>query len=563
MKRKLILNYVVDTVLILLVFLAAAGVLAFQAYENQLTKDLRNIVSWIRIDKSNGISNEAISYKYSHIGYISVINKEGELIASLDSALDSTENLLSREEFQEALKEGEGSSLRKSEVKDRYFFYRTYTMGDEILLIAVPVITATEVLADYGGTMAWLSLGVLLLSFGIAIYFYRNNIRPVLVLEGYLRGDGSREGTEVDVQSLPKELKDIAETYQQTRESLVAEAAAGEEKRLYLLSTINTIKDGILAVDEADNITLMNKSAMSVLDLSEEEDLHLDILVATQNLELKEALKERAENAQPREIRLKERTYILSVHPIPQKGGSLLILHDVTKVRELENMRKEFVSNVSHELKTPLTSIRGFIETLKGGAAKDPAVADKFLEIINIESLRLESLIGDLLALSKIEENRSVAVEDVDLSPLAREVLEKHRKAAEMAGVQLTEELEESLAYRGNPELFKSLLSNLLSNAIKYNHKGGEVLLRGERKKKNLVLEVRDTGIGIPEEEQPRVFERFYKVDKSRALDHDSSGLGLAIVKHIVELYDGEIKLESTPGEGTSFRIKLPLKEEA
>lgn len=226
-------------------------------------------------------------------------------------------------------------------------------------------------------------------------------------------------------------------------------------------------------------------------------------------------------------------------------------------------MRKEFVSNVSHELKTPLTSIRGFIETLKGGAAKDPAVADKFLEIINIESLRLESLIGDLLALSKIEENRSVAVEDVDLSPLAREVLEKHRKAAEMAGVQLTEELEESLAYRGNPELFTSLLSNLLSNAIKYNHKGGEVLLRGERKKKNLVLEVRDTGIGIPEEEQPRVFERFYKVDKSRALDHDSSGLGLAIVKHIVELYDGEIKLESTPGEGTSFRIKLPLKEEA
>lgn len=563
MKRKLILNYVVDTVLILLVFLAAAGVLAFQAYENQLTKDLRNIVSWIRIDKSNGISNEAISYKYSHIGYISVINKEGELIASLDSALDSTENLLSREEFQEALKEGEGSSLRKSEVKDRYFFYRTYTMGDEILLIAVPVITATEVLADYGGTMAWLSLGVLLLSFGIAIYFYRNNIRPVLVLEGYLRGDGSREGTEVDVQSLPKELKDIAEAYQQTRESLVAEAAAGEEKRLYLLSTINTIKDGILAVDEADNITLMNKSAMSVLDLSEEEDLHLDILVATQNLELKEALKERAENAQPREIRLKERTYILSVHPIPQKGGSLLILHDVTKVRELENMRKEFVSNVSHELKTPLTSIRGFIETLKGGAAKDPAVADKFLEIINIESLRLESLIGDLLALSKIEENRSVAVADVDLSPLAREVLEKHRKAAEMAGVQLTEELEESLAYRGNPELFTSLLSNLLSNAIKYNHKGGEVLLRGERKKKNLVLEVRDTGIGIPEEEQPRVFERFYKVDKSRALDHDSSGLGLAIVKHIVELYDGEIKLESTPGEGTSFRIKLPLKEEA
>ena len=563
MKRKLILNYVVDTVLILLVFLAAAGVLAFQAYENQLTKDLRNIVSWIRIDKSNGISNEAISYKYSHIGYISVINKEGELIASLDSALDSTENLLSREEFQEALKEGEGSSLRKSEVKDRYFFYRTYTMGDEILLIAVPVITATEVLADYGGTMAWLSLGVLLLSFGIAIYFYRNNIRPVLVLEGYLRGDGSREGTEVDVQSLPKELKDIAEAYQQTRESLVAEAAAGEEKRLYLLSTINTIKDGILAVDEADNITLMNKSAMSVLDLSEEEDLHLDILVATQNLELKEALKERAENAQPKEIRLKERTYILSVHPIPQKGGSLLILHDVTKVRELENMRKEFVSNVSQELKTPLTSIRGFIETLKGGAAKDPAVADKFLEIINIESLRLESLIGDLLALSKIEENRSVAVADVDLSPLAREVLEKHRKAAEMAGVQLIEELEESLAYRGNPELFTSLLSNLLSNAIKYNHKGGEVLLRGERKKKNLVLEVRDTGIGIPEEEQPRVFERFYKVDKSRALDHDSSGLGLAIVKHIVELYDGEIKLESTPGEGTSFRIKLPLKEEA
>lgn len=562
MKRKLILNYVVDTVLILLVFSAAAGVLAFQAYENQLSKDLRNIVSWIRIDKSNGISNEAISYKYSHIGYISVINNEGELIASLDSALDSTENLLSREEFQEALKEGEGSSLRKSEVKDRYFFYRAYTMGDELLLIAVPVITPMEVLEDYGVTLAWLSLGVLLLSFAIAVYFYRNNIRPVLVLEGYLRGDGSWEGTEVDVQSLPQELKDIAEAYRKTRESLAAEAAAGEEKRLYLLSTINTIKDGILAVDEANKITLMNQSAMAILDLCEEEDLHLDILVATQNLELKQALDESKTNTEPREIRLKDRTYILSVHPITQKRGSLLILHDVTKVRGLENMRKEFVSNVSHELKTPLTSIRGFIETLKEGALKDPAVAEKFLEIINVESLRLESLIGDLLALSKIEENRSVAVEDVDFSILAQEVLEKHRDAAEKAGLKLAEDLESSLPYRGNPELFKSLLSNLISNAIKYNHPGGEVLLRGIRKKRNLVLEVQDTGIGIPEEEQPRVFERFYKVDKSRALDHDSSGLGLAIVKHIVELYDGEIKLESTPGEGTSFRIKLPLKEE-
>lgn len=563
MKKKLMLSFFLQTFLILAIFLTAAGLLSYKSYENQLNKDLRNIVSLIRIDRNSGISNEAISYKYSDIGYLSVINQEGRLISSLDTGLDRTDKLLSRVEVREAIKTGEGSSIRRSETYNQFLFYKAYTLGEEILIIAIPIMTLGEVFTQYG---LFVSI-VLFLAIGLAMVvsylFYKNNIRPILILERFVRRTYNHKAIgEVDIQTLPKELKVIADLFKETSNTLSRTMAKEAEKKLYLLSTINTMEDGFIAVDEQSTIKLINKSAMKLFGLTTEDILYENILIATQNLELNQALENSGTEASRQEIGLGDKLFKLNIYPLPKEKGKLILLHDITTMRKLENMRKEFVSNVSHELKTPLTSIRGFIDTLKGGALEDPSVAEKFIDIIDVESLRLESLIGDLLALSNIEENKTILKETIGVNQVAREVFESHETLAARTKIVLKIEMEEGIQFKGNPELFKALLINLVSNAIKYNREQGEVLLRIVQKKKNLHIEVKDTGIGIGPEDLHRVFERFYKVDKSRSLDHESTGLGLAIVKHIVELFNGEVQVESELGIGTAFLIKLPLKGE-
>ncbi len=240
----------------------------------------------------------------------------------------------------------------------------------------------------------------------------------------------------------------------------------------------------------------------------------------------------------------------------------MLVIQDITDIRKLETMRKDFVSNVTHELNTPLTSIRGFVDTLKHGAIGDEKIANRFLDIIDIETERLSLLIQDILSLSAIEntgQDKDIAV--YEIGEIIEEVLDILELKIKEKNIKIVTDVKEGVTYRCNRDRIKQLFINLLDNAIKYTEKG-QVGITCCEDEQGIKIDIWDTGIGIEEEHIPRLFERFYRVDKGRSRNMGGTGLGLSIVKHIVELYKGHIEVISHVGKGSRFTIHLPSSTE-
>jgi two-component system, OmpR family, phosphate regulon sensor histidine kinase PhoR len=231
-------------------------------------------------------------------------------------------------------------------------------------------------------------------------------------------------------------------------------------------------------------------------------------------------------------------------------------LHDMEEENlRVENIRRGFVANVTHELNTPLTSISGFIETLQEGASEDPDTRTKFLDIIAIETARLQRLIEDLLVLSEIENKRESTLETINMKYSVDKTVDLVLPIAERRGITLLVDIDSGLTIEGNEDRFIQMMMNLIENAIKYSNEHGRVWVDGHREAGHIVLSVKDEGIGIDQQHQERLFERFYRVDKSRSRKVGGTGLGLSIVKHIAALFDAELKLESEPGKGSTFRL--------
>lgn len=231
-------------------------------------------------------------------------------------------------------------------------------------------------------------------------------------------------------------------------------------------------------------------------------------------------------------------------------------LHEMEEENlRVENIRRGFVANVTHELNTPLTSISGFIETLQEGAAEDPETRTKFLDIIAIETARLQRLIEDLLVLSEIENKRESTLETINIKYSVDKTVDIVLPIAEKRGISLLVDVDKELTIEGNEDRFIQMMMNLIENAIKYSNENGRVWIEGHREAGHIVLGVKDEGIGIDHQHQERLFERFYRVDKSRSRKVGGTGLGLSIVKHIAVLFDAELKLESEPGKGSTFRL--------
>ncbi|HHV54312.1 MAG TPA: hypothetical protein GXX55_02510, partial [Firmicutes bacterium] len=247
--------------------------------------------------------------------------------------------------------------------------------------------------------------------------------------------------------------------------------------------------------------------------------------------------------------------------PPAGRPGVVVVFHDITELRRLERVRKDFVTNVSHELRTPLTSVKGFVETLLDGAMNDPVTCRRFLEIINQQAERLVALVNDLLDLSRVESpDIPLRRQAINLNSLAQEVGLTLTPRAESQGLRLELDLEPNLPpVWGDEELLRRLLLNLVDNAIKYTPAGGRVTIRTRAERSGgLTLAVADTGVGIPKRDLPRIFERFYRVDKARSRQLGGTGLGLAIVRHIVERHGATIDVQSEVGAGSTFTVHFP-----
>lgn len=258
---------------------------------------------------------------------------------------------------------------------------------------------------------------------------------------------------------------------------------------------------------------------------------------------------------------------IVSISPIPLLPSEtvtsryILVAQDVTELRRLERIRQDFVANVSHELRTPLASIRAMAETLQDGAMSDPAVADRFLTTIIAEALRLTRISDDLLVLSDAE-SQPPEKTAINLTDMIQEVVQRFETQAQKAGVHLESRAPENLVVLANPDQMEQVLVNLVDNAIKYTPAEGQVIITGQQGADSIVVHVRDTGIGIMREHLPRIFERFYRVDKARSRQSGGTGLGLSIVKNIVESHGGLVTVESEYNRGSTFSFSLPVYSE-
>jgi two-component system phosphate regulon sensor histidine kinase PhoR len=364
-------------------------------------------------------------------------------------------------------------------------------------------------------------------------------------------------------------LAEALNTMTQQLRSQIDIMAADRNKTLAILAGM---VEGVVAVDREERVVHANAAAQAILGIDARTALGRRIWEVMRVVEVSDALGEsmRQNRVRVSEVRLptpkKDQVIQLTATPLrngsDQIDGAVVVLHDVSELRQLESVRRDFVANISHELKTPLTAIRGLVETLIDDGAMDRDTHDRFIEKIRDQSSRLSNLVSDLLTLSRLESGPGgLRFEPMDLRDTVIESCRTQLHAAETKRVELSSAVPDSpVTIEGDAEAMRELVDNLVSNAIKYTPSGGRVNVHLATENGSAVLEVADTGIGIPPEEQSRVFERFYRVDKARSRQMGGTGLGLSIVKHVALAHGGSVSLKSAAGRGSTFRVQLGLK---
>ena len=334
-------------------------------------------------------------------------------------------------------------------------------------------------------------------------------------------------------------------------------------------AVLGSMIEGVLAIDARQRIVGMNRAAAELLDIDLDDVIRRPIQEVIRNPDLRRFALRAIDCREPVEDDLvlrgaRDRTIRLrgtALRDSSGEGGAVIVLNDVTDMKRLENVRRDFVANVSHELKTPVASIKGFVETLLDGAVEDPVDSRRFLEIVARQADRLASIIEDLLALSRIEQSEgagNLPMEPTQIAAVFAAVAADLGPRVAERTLRLEVVCPEDLETEGNPPLLEQAVINLVDNAIKYSEPGGTVRLTAERDEGGIVIRVADDGVGIEAEHLPRLFERFYRVDKARSRKLGGTGLGLSIVKHIVQAHGGGIDVASTPGQGSTFTIRLP-----
>jgi two-component system phosphate regulon sensor histidine kinase PhoR len=342
-----------------------------------------------------------------------------------------------------------------------------------------------------------------------------------------------------------------------------------ERSNAYLLTVFESMVEGVITVDSETRITSINPSVEEIFGISKRESQGKFFLEAIRNNSIAEVISQVLKNAEfvSKELTLVwpiQRVLQINASPIFENKtvtGCVAVIHDITQIRKLEQMRSDFVANVSHELKTPLTSIKGFVETLLETALKDKENSRHFLKVIQEHTNRLDSLINDLLELSHIESKEiKLKIEEIKLVDLVNEVLRGFKNQLKKTPINVNNNLSSGLTIKADKDKLERVLVNLIDNAIKFNKEKGSINIYSEESGNNIKIVIEDSGIGIPAKDIPRIFERFYRVDKARSRELGGTGLGLSIVKHIIELHGGSVGVESTEGLGSKFCFTLPKR---
>lgn len=487
-------------------------------------------------------------------GYrITWIAADGTVLFDNKANTDRMENHLEREEIKEALDSGTGESSRYSDTLMERQFYNARKLSDgTVLRLSVSQLTWWSLLLSVIQPIVITVVIAVVLSLLLAYRLSKRIVKPL----------NEMDLEAPDEKGTYEELAPLVRRIRSQQAQLKRQETELKQKKDEFDAATRHMSEGIILLNENGAILSLNETATRLLKITR-YCVGKDLLLFNSSFEIQELLRiagggEHCE----RTVRIGEQEYQFNASPVLSDGkvcGIALILFDITEKQKAEQARREFTANVSHELKTPLQTISGSAELLSGGMVK-PEDVPKFSSQIYTEAQRMIALVEDIIKLSHLDEGaKDMSWQEVDLYELAKLTVRHLMPVAEQAGIHMELTGTES-KMEGIPQLLSGIVYNLCDNAIKYNREGGSVTVAVAPDEKNILLSVSDTGIGIPPEAQERVFERFYRVDKSRSKSVGGTGLGLSIVKHSVKLHHGEIEVHSIPDEGTTIKITLPKK---
>jgi two-component system, OmpR family, phosphate regulon sensor histidine kinase PhoR len=504
---------------------------------------------------------------------VTIIAGDGLVLADSQSDPEAIENHAGRPEIRDALAKGDGRSIRHSVALNRdllYYAVRQNIPGGPpiVLLFALPLQTVGEVLHSFRRSLWLASFFILLLAGAASLLISRSFSDRVDRLKEF-----SRRVAEGDFRPLPADssgdaLEALAASLNQTAARLDRTIRTLTEERNLSSAILASMLEGVAVVNASERLLFANQSFAEILELDVPPQSGRALVEVVRQTELIEAVR-KVLAGEPRveaEIvtgTLRQHFFAATVAAVRagDTSGAVIVLHDITELRKLERVRRDFIANVSHEFKTPLTAIQGFAETLLAGAADDPQNRSRFLAIILEHSRRLARLTDDLLKLSKMDADRlELEIHRLSASQLIESCLETAQHRAAEKDIRISVNLAQHLPeIAGDRRLLAEVLQNLLDNATQYTMPGGQIMVSAETNDGEVIFTVSDTGIGIPQADQPRIFERFYRVDVARSREVGGTGLGLAIAKHLVEVHGGRIWVESEVGQGSQFHFSVPL----
>jgi two-component system phosphate regulon sensor histidine kinase PhoR len=504
---------------------------------------------------------------------VTVISSDGLVLADSQSDPATMENHAGRPEIRDALARGDGQSSRHSVTLNRdllYYAVRLPVAGGSpvVLRFALPVKMVDEELWEFRKRVWPASLLMLLVTGTVSLLVSRSFAHRVERITQFSRrvAEGDFRSIEADrsgdaMEALAVSLNEAAARMDRTIRTLT-------EERNLSSAILGSMVEGVAVVNGSERLVFANPGFTEILGLDVPPQSGSALVEVVRQTELIEAVRQvlKGEPRVEAEIvtgTLRQRFFAATVASVraADTSGAVIVLHDITELRRLERVRRDFVANVSHELKTPLTAVQGFAETLLAGAIDDPQNRIRFLEIILEHSRRLARLTDDLLKLSKMDADRlELEIHRLGVSQFVESCVETAQRPAAEKNLRISVNLQNHLPdVAADRRRLAEVLQNLLDNAIQYTPPGGQIMVSASADGGEVEFTVTDTGIGIPQADQPRIFERFYRVDVARSREVGGTGLGLAIAKHLVETHGGRIWVESDVGRGSKFHFTVPI----
>jgi signal transduction histidine kinase len=492
---------------------------------------------------------------------VTLIDSSGHVLGDSEfdgPALAALQNHATRPEVIAALRDGQGSSQRVSPSEGDEELYVAVRSGSGVARVSIGTTELDDIVSRARGDVLLSGLIALVIALALAVLFSRQVTAPVVELRDVASAIAAGDLSRRPALSAPGEVGELAAAVRRMAEQLDTRLQALQAEDVLLSAIIESLNEGVIAVDAQRRVVQINQTGRQWLDVKAEVPFSADLLPRDRSLQdaMGEAL---AGHIVDRvEAVIGGRTLALTARPLGV-GGAVLALFDLTGIRRLETVRRDFVANVSHELKTPLTAIRGFAETLVSELT-DRVQHTQFADTIRANAERMQHLVDDLLDLSRIESGGwTPAPHPLDVAAAAADALAPLQHLASQRGVTLRVSVgRDAATVRADAVALRQALTNLIENAVRYTPRGGEVVVSSHSDAAGIWIVVRDTGAGIAPEHLPRIFERFYRADAARSRAEGGTGLGLAIVKHLVEAHGGRVAAESDVGQGTTISLLFP-----